>query len=72
MAPPPLSTVRQYDPQVYCQGSFRLGTAIRPLTDDEEYDVDSVCEFRLLTRQQLSQYALEPCRCDRVAPSHPI
>ncbi|GAA3075745.1 hypothetical protein GCM10010520_23550 [Rhizobium viscosum] len=53
------STVRHFDPQVYCQGSFRLGTAIRPLTDEEEYDVDSVCEFRLLTKQQLSPYALK-------------
>jgi hypothetical protein len=53
------SSVRQFDPQVYCQGSFRLGTAIRPLTEDEEYDVDSVCEFRLLTKQQLSQYQLK-------------
>ncbi|MCZ3030519.1 hypothetical protein NYY88_19625, partial [Acinetobacter baumannii] len=24
------STVRGYDPQVYVQGSFRLGTTIRP------------------------------------------
>lgn len=55
----PQSTVRQLDPQVYCQGSFRLGTAIRPLTEEEEYDVDSVCEFRLLTKQQLSPYALK-------------
>ncbi|MFC5755622.1 nucleotidyltransferase [Rhizobium sp. GCM10022189] len=53
------STVRRFDPQVYCQGSFRLGTAIRPLTEDEEYDVDSVCEFRLLTKQDLSQFDLK-------------
>lgn len=51
------STVVGYDPQVYVQGSFRLGTAIRPLSDEEEYDVDSVCLLRLgtgdLTQKQL-------------------
>ncbi|KAB1115982.1 nucleotidyltransferase [Neorhizobium galegae] len=53
------SSVRHLDPQVYCQGSFRLGTAIRPLTEDEEYDVDSVCELRLLTKEHLSQFDLK-------------
>ena len=28
------------DPLVYSQGSFRLGTAIRPLDSDEDYDLD--------------------------------
>ncbi|RYY25922.1 MAG: nucleotidyltransferase [Sphingomonadales bacterium] len=30
---------------VYTQGSFRLGTAIRPVDEDEHYDLDIVCEF---------------------------
>ncbi|WP_434043979.1 MULTISPECIES: nucleotidyltransferase [Sorangium] len=30
---------------VYAQGSFRLGTAIRPVTDEEDYDLDIVCEI---------------------------
>ena len=29
---------------VYTQGSFRLGTVIRPLNDEDEYDLDLVCE----------------------------
>lgn len=53
------STIRQYDPQVYCQGSFRLGTAIRPHTDAEEYDVDSVVELRLLTKRDKTQQQLK-------------
>lgn len=40
------SSVRQYGPKVYVQGSFRLGTTIRPSNDAEEYDIDSVCESR--------------------------
>lgn len=30
-------------PEIYPQGSFRLGTAIKPFTGNEEYDVDLVC-----------------------------
>ncbi|WP_338544715.1 nucleotidyltransferase [Pseudomonas benzopyrenica] len=29
----------------YTQGSFRLGTVIRPLNGEEHYDLDVVCEF---------------------------
>jgi hypothetical protein len=53
------STVRDLGPQVYVQGSFRLGTVIKPLTDDSEYDVDSVCEFTELTKEHLSQSELK-------------
>lgn len=31
--------------QAYTQGSFRLGTAIRPLSGEEHYDLDIVFEF---------------------------
>lgn len=55
----PTSSVRMYDPQVYCQGSFRLGTAIRPHTDAEEYDVDSIVELRLLTKRDKTQHELK-------------
>lgn len=27
------------------QGSFKLGTAIRPLTEDGSYDIDIVCKL---------------------------
>ena len=30
---------------VYAQGSFALGTIIKPLTDKDDYDLDLVCEF---------------------------
>ncbi|MGO1425186.1 MAG: nucleotidyltransferase domain-containing protein [Halomonas sp.] len=53
------STVVEYDPQVYVQGSFRLGTAIRPLNDAEEYDVDSVCLLRGLGTKDLTQSQLK-------------
>ena len=36
------SELAPFKPTIYPQGSFALGTAIRPLGDDE-YDVDAVC-----------------------------
>lgn len=53
------STVREYGPQVYVQGSFRLGTTIRPLTEAEEYDIDSVCELKKISKTDLSQQTLK-------------
>ena len=45
-----------YKPAIYPQGSFALGTAVKPL-GDEEYDVDSVCLLQLkpcqVTQKQL-------------------
>lgn len=54
-----VSTVREFDPRVYIQGSFRLGTTIRPLNEQEEYDIDSVCELRKLAKTDLSQQRLK-------------
>ncbi len=35
------------DIQAYTQGSFRLGTVIRPVNGEEDYDLDVVFEFDL-------------------------
>ena len=40
------STIAGYDPHIFPQGSFRLGTAIRPLDESEEYDLDLACNLR--------------------------
>lgn len=54
----PDSALAKYQPSIYPQGSFALGTAIRPLGDDD-YDVDAVCLLDLtvndVTQQQLKQ-----------------
>ncbi len=31
--------------KIYPQGSFRLGTVVKPLSDKDEYDIDLVCEL---------------------------
>ncbi len=37
------SIIAKYDPVIYVQGSFRLGTAIKPISEEEDYDIDLVC-----------------------------
>lgn len=36
----------KYDIQIYPQGSFALGTVIKPYNKDDEYDIDLVCEYQ--------------------------
>lgn len=55
----PASSIKAYGPAVYVQGSFGLGTVIKPLHADEEYDIDAVCELKSLTKSQLSQAKLK-------------
>jgi hypothetical protein len=55
----PESTIRRFSPEVYVQGSFRLGTAIRPSTEDGEYDIDLVCVLQKLAKNDLSQKRLK-------------
>jgi len=40
------STVSEKHPHIFPQGSFCLGTAIRPLDESEEYDLDLACKLR--------------------------
>ena len=53
------SNIARFDPAVYPQGSFRLGTVIRPLSDVEEYDLDLVSALMLLSKADLSQADLK-------------
>lgn len=53
------SLVKDYDPDVYVQGSFRLGTVVRPASGNEEYDIDCTCVLRALTKTSLSQAQLK-------------
>jgi len=49
-----------HDPHVFPQGSFRLGTAIRPLDPSDDYDLDLACELRTgVTASSHSQKALK-------------
>lgn len=40
------SQCAENDPHIFPQGSFRLGIAIKPLSGEEEYDLDLACNLR--------------------------
>lgn len=41
------SIVNKNVPHIFPQGSFRLGTAIHPISGNEEYDLDLACKLQL-------------------------
>lgn len=53
------SSIKKYLPNIYAQGSFALGTVIKPYTDAEEYDVDAACELQKLSKTELTQMQLK-------------
>lgn len=48
------SELAEFHPDIYPQGSFALGTAVRPMGEDE-YDVDAVCLLQLGTHEVTQQ-----------------
>ncbi|GAA4444181.1 nucleotidyltransferase [Novipirellula rosea] len=41
------SELAQYEPDIFPQGSFRLGTMVKPINDSDEYDIDLVCHLKI-------------------------
>ena len=60
------SLIAEYDPQIYPQGSFRLGTMIKPVNDKDEYDIDLVCELKALRKENVIQKQLKDMVGDRL------
>lgn len=49
-----------FSPHIYTQGSFRLGTVVRPVDDDGEYDLDLGCRLRVgVTKNSYTQEQLK-------------
>jgi len=59
------SDLRQFQPRVYVQGSFRLGTAVRPIRDTDEYDIDLVCALEI-AKEETTQATLKKRVGDRL------
>ena len=59
------SELKQYSPEIYPQGSFRLGTVVKPL-GKEEYDVDLVCFLSNLSSSDIAQSELKKIVGDRL------
>jgi hypothetical protein len=41
------SELAKFEPDIFPQGSFRLGTMVRPINDSDEYDIDLVCHLKI-------------------------
>lgn len=54
----PESAVTKLHPRIYTQGSFRLGTIVKLISDKDEYDLDLVCKVDL-GKDQISQKQLK-------------
>ncbi|MEZ5691956.1 MAG: nucleotidyltransferase [Rickettsiales bacterium] len=52
------SILKNYKPEVSLQGSFKLGTAIKPVSEEEEYDIDLVCSTEI-SKSQITQKRLK-------------
>ena len=59
------SVLKRFHPQITPQGSFRLGTVIKPLTEDEEYDVDLTCKL-IINKSDITQKQLKKLVGDRL------
>lgn len=53
------SAVRELDPDIRPQGSFRFGTVIRPIHPEAEYDLDNVCVMNALAKSDVTQQELK-------------
>ena len=60
------SPIVVHDPQIYPQGSFRLGTMIKPYNDADQYDIDLVCELKALKKENVTQKQLKDMVGDRL------
>ncbi|MDD5236552.1 MAG: nucleotidyltransferase [Candidatus Omnitrophica bacterium] len=52
------SALKDRRPEIYTQGSFLFGTVVRPLTEEDRYDIDLVCRLNYL-KNEISQKDLK-------------
>jgi len=58
------SEVSVNNPHIFSQGSFCLGTAIRPIDENEEYDLDLACKLRYdISKKTHTQEGLKKLIC---------
>lgn len=59
------SALRQYEPKIYVQGSFLLGTVVQPLSPTQGYDIDLVCRLSI-DKESITQDSLKRLVGDRL------
>ncbi len=65
------SELKDHAPEIYPQGSFRLGTVVRPISDALEYDIDLVCHLNL-KKEQTTQKELRQMVGERLKKHNEI
>lgn len=65
------SALRPYKPEVFPQGSMRLGTTVRPIDDEGEYDIDLVCHLTI-KKESITQEDLKHKVGDRLKENDEI
>lgn len=53
------SSLKDFKPEIFLQGSFKLGTVVKPIGENGSYDIDMVCKFNNLSKQNISQKDLK-------------
>ena len=62
------SLLKPYKPSIHPQGSFLLGTVVRPICEDGDLDIDLVCELEKVP-SRWTQYELKNAVGDRLKES---
>lgn len=62
------SPLQKYNPSIHPQGSFLLGTVVRPISEDDDLDIDLVCELQNKP-STWTQYHLKNAVGDRLKAS---
>lgn len=52
------SVVSQFEPEIFPQGSFSLGTVTKPISNQDDYDIDLVCKLEL-SKKEITQKKLK-------------
>ena len=63
------SPLKVFSPSIHPQGSFLLGTVVRPISDEDDLDIDLVCELENKP-QYWVQYNLKKAVGDRLKDSN--
>lgn len=64
------SPLQKYNPSIHPQGSFLLGTVVRPIAEEDDIDIDLVCELQNKPNFW-TQYHLKNAVGDRLKASKP-
>jgi hypothetical protein len=63
--------IKARNPQLYIQGSFRLGTVVKPIDSTQKFDVDIVCVLAADSKSTITKKELKE-EVGKALQSHPV